>query len=209
MKLPDPWVRIESPFTRGIALDEVLGLDQHTPDKTPGEYRQEGEKVLPITREALISNRGQWQLLENSSTKQRVLVRLQQIHVDGPIVIGAVAWLPPNTDYGITGMVVRDFPIAAIEVAYNDEDRLQKRSITDFLNRLADIPETPLGRPNRSLKFYENLAATYLRHERNGLNGISEIAKENDVPAATVKGWVTAARKQHLLPPAKRGRRKK
>lgn len=200
---------IDSPYTRQDALDAALLLDLHSQENAPGEYLTDDSGVIhPGTRGARLYAQSTWVMLENTQTAQKVLVRRQRSEDEMKDRISAVVWLPLESGAALTSTNLRDLPISAIEVAFAEDSRNVDAGISAFIRNFADIDE-PIGRPKRSNDFYEKVAAQYLAFECEGKNGVIKIAELNQVPQATAKRWVTTARKQELLPPAKRGRRKK
>jgi hypothetical protein len=118
---------------------------------------------------------------------------------------------------GVTGNLLRQLPLAQIETqhartieqldqfvkSHNERDPLAQ-----LQKMLASLPD-PTRRRDVPERFYELVAAVYLRHISWGKSMRSTpslyIATETGTPLPTVQGWVHRARVRGHLPPARRG----
>lgn len=193
---------------QSAVLDDAVQYD----DSVPAPHRIPSAE--PIQNEVAD---GRWVPVEHASGT-RAFLRLQRQVLAMPeeVRITGVVFLPWRPGDPITGSLLREIPIAKIEVAINKRLIGVQRIATIAGGKIVlpsgrTIREKdiygPLGDPRQDPDFYELVALQHAGLARNGdRNPSATIALTSGVPLSTAQGWVTKARNRGLLPPGRPGR---
>jgi hypothetical protein len=179
--LPKPWCVVSSPIEQeqASALDAVAGLETGPAD--------------PVS----------WDLIENSETGRRVMLRMG--FDDSGIVVTGV-YVPGPGAIGIGEL--RSLPLAAVESAVRSRKANTHATLSAALMAGPDAHEGPLGSPTGpdDARFYARLALRYLRVAANSARPATDLAKAEGVTPRTVQRWTARSRELGLLPPGRPGR---
>lgn len=176
------------------------------------------EQPHPPTGNVL--DEGRWFLLIHRADGTRLFLRVQRQEwtIPNEVRITGAIFAPKLPGAPITGQMLRDVPIAKIELRIN---RRLFPPIETFPNRRGDDAVfmltsgktiryhdllQPIGNPKRVEDFYEIVALQHQALARDEYNPTAKIAEINGVALTTAQGWVARARRRGLLPPGRRGR---
>jgi hypothetical protein len=149
--------------------------------------------------------RARWSLIKNDSTGERAWLR---IYGSSAAAVTAFIFAPGEIDERVNNRSVRAVPLAAIELAIQEDEQLRRRKLDNRLGFFEGWSVSdPLGNPREVENFYRRVAIQFLDIKRMGIERpVARMAEINHRPLKTVQGWVTEARKRGLLPPGKPGR---
>lgn len=183
--LPEGWIpERDLSYEEGDKLDEIL-------------FRGEAPPV---------GARARWSVIKNERTGERAWLRM---HGGTTAAVTGLVFVPEQQNTRIINRSVRSIPLAAIELASQEENlRLRRQLEQDLFHRQEDWkPSLPLGSPREVEDFHHRVALQFLDLKQRGFSRpVAQMAEINQRPLKTVQGWVTDARKKGLLPPGKRGR---
>lgn len=183
-RLPRPWVAVRETLSPNMpALETQYGLP-------------------PRAESAL------WQKLYNTETGEFVAIRRTPSQGQWIRITGLV-FLPNPGETGFSSRLLRNFPLAAVEAAYNEAAQTKgKRLLAQMYAGEGFDPTQPVGRPDGTDGYYARVAMQYDALNADGAqNPTAALAELNGVSLPTAQRWLAEARKLNFLPPGKRGRR--
>lgn len=144
-----------------------------------------------------------WDLIENTDTGRRVMLRMG-VDETGVVITGI--YVPGPSAIGIGEL--RNLPLAAIESAARSRKARADAFFGAALEAGPDADEGPLGNPDgpNDRQFYGRLALRYLRVASESARPATDLAKAEGVTPRTVQRWTARARELGLLPPGRPGR---
>ncbi len=138
-----------------------------------------------------------------ASLRDGTLLAFSLAERDGRLIVDSLTVTAPPGEAapnGVTAAVLRSVPVGRIFAAVNSVEA--EESADNYL-----VPGAKAkGRKGKPEGFYERVSQAYSFASRQTRAPAARIAEANDVPTATVHGWISEARRRGLLPSGQNGR---
>lgn len=213
IELPAPWVHVEtlSPEEQD-ALESTVGARIAYSDLDEHDVTTTGIGKEPLSRKSWLVMGHRWNRVRNQETGETVLVRLQTFDGRSHEVSSVIFPFDP-VEPGVTGARLRGFPVAAISAAYAYDEQKGLANLRTFFEILNEADSTdpldPLPEARSTAKFSALVARQYREIESRepDVYPAERMKAINGKSLPTVQRWITQARRDGFLPPARTGRR--
>ncbi|WP_282826927.1 hypothetical protein [Gulosibacter sediminis] len=217
LDLPRPWVEVARNAVVSLNRDDpspahlqeiAAGANVTANEIPPEELAPNSNPPIPLSPRARAVYRGRWVELKNEETGQIVRLRFEADDTNPPRYEVNAVVIPYRQGQELTGVDLRNIPLAAITAAYARYDTGTLASLKiGFTLEGQDLPEPldPLPPASRRDTFSALVGRQYMALERGGEAGniAKAMAALNGKPVPTVQRWIAQARKGGFLEPAK------